>query len=160
MQYTIMLPWRFCSSHFDCFVLMWLAHHHEYALLAALCNIFSSSWNPFSLSFHTKTMQPYFFSDQSIGGVVMIKNQKREKERVCLNQRGKLKSKGRVWGRTTCTAEEGDINFLNMIMEGSKLRPNIMSKSCFWKLKTQSFHYIKKKIFYLTSELDKVPLFI
>ena len=33
------IPWRFCSSHFDCFVLTWLAHHHEYALLAALCNI-------------------------------------------------------------------------------------------------------------------------
>lgn len=33
------VPWRFCSSHFDCFVLMWLAHHHEYALVAALCSI-------------------------------------------------------------------------------------------------------------------------
>lgn len=33
-------PWRFCSSHFDCLVRIWLAHHHEYALLAALCNIF------------------------------------------------------------------------------------------------------------------------
>lgn len=35
------IPWRHWSNHFDCFVLMWLAHHHEYALLAALCNIFN-----------------------------------------------------------------------------------------------------------------------
>lgn len=33
------VPWRLCSSHLDCLVLMWLAAHHEYALLAALCNI-------------------------------------------------------------------------------------------------------------------------
>ena len=41
-------PWRLWSSHFDCLVLIWLAHHHEYALLAALCNIFppSSSFLP------------------------------------------------------------------------------------------------------------------
>ena len=35
------LPWRWLSSHFDCLVRMWLAHHHEYALLAARCSILS-----------------------------------------------------------------------------------------------------------------------
>ena len=34
-----LVPWRLCSSHLDCLVRMWLAHHQEYALLAALCNI-------------------------------------------------------------------------------------------------------------------------
>uniref|UniRef100_A0A0E0H8R1 Uncharacterized protein n=1 Tax=Oryza nivara TaxID=4536 RepID=A0A0E0H8R1_ORYNI len=32
-------PWRLLSSHLDCLVRMWLAHHHEYALLAARCSI-------------------------------------------------------------------------------------------------------------------------
>lgn len=43
LKKTTCIPRRFSSSHLDCFVLMWLAHHHEYALLAALCNIFSIS---------------------------------------------------------------------------------------------------------------------
>ena len=33
------VPCRLCSSHLHCLVRMWLAHHHEQALLAALCNI-------------------------------------------------------------------------------------------------------------------------
>jgi hypothetical protein len=32
-------PLRLLSSHFDCLVRTWLAHHHEEALLAARCNI-------------------------------------------------------------------------------------------------------------------------
>lgn len=35
------VPARLCSSHLDCLVRMWLAHHHEHALLAALCSILS-----------------------------------------------------------------------------------------------------------------------
>lgn len=35
----ICIPIMLCSSHFDCLVRMWLAHHQEQALLAALCNI-------------------------------------------------------------------------------------------------------------------------
>lgn len=46
-------PWRFSSSHFECFVLMWLAHHHEYALLAALCSIVPA----FSLPQNAKEIQ-------------------------------------------------------------------------------------------------------
>lgn len=32
-------PLRLLSSHLDCLVRTWLAHHHEYALLAARCSI-------------------------------------------------------------------------------------------------------------------------
>lgn len=45
-------PWRLLSSHLDCLVRMWLAHHHEYALFAALCNIIS----PLSLSLYTLSL--------------------------------------------------------------------------------------------------------
>ncbi|TVU18132.1 hypothetical protein EJB05_34206, partial [Eragrostis curvula] len=34
-------PLRLLSSHLDCLVRTWLAHHHEYALLAARCSILS-----------------------------------------------------------------------------------------------------------------------
>lgn len=49
-----------------------------------------------------------------------------------MNQRGKMKSKHGFERERARTTEEGDTNFLNMIMEGSKLRPpNIMSKYSF-----------------------------
>jgi hypothetical protein len=58
-------------------VLIWLAHHHEYALLAALCNIFALLFFPFlglldslslSLSLSTegeKTWKPL----EKLGGI-------------------------------------------------------------------------------------------
>lgn len=47
-----------------------------------------------------------------------------------MNQRGEIEKQAEFARERARTTEEGDTNFLNMIMEGSKLRPpNIMSKS-------------------------------